>query len=146
MQYFADTPTGAWAELLRHEEITDPADLAGISTRLWAVRIGDVEMHEPKLPLAALTSAPDEYEVCRTEARRLRAAGAVRFMTVSAALQAGEAAGFHVGTAGLIRATPRDGKVVVHFGVLPDAEGWCAADAARPDADLLGYIRPLRPA
>jgi len=32
----------------------------------------------------------------------------------------------------------------VHFGVLPDAEGWCAADAARPDADLLGYIRPLR--
>jgi hypothetical protein len=51
-----------------------------------------------------------------------------------------------VGTAGLTRATPRDGKVVVHFGVVPDAEGWCAADAARPDADLLGYIRPLRPA
>ena len=145
MQYFADTPTGAWAELLRHEEITDPTDLAGISTRLWAVRIGDVEMDEPKLPLAALTSAPDEYEVCRTEARRLRAAGAVRLVTVSAALQAGEAAGFHVGTAGLmIRAAPRDGKVVVHFGVLPDAEGWCAADAARPDADLLGHIRPLR--
>ena len=24
--YFADTPDGAWAELLRHEEITDPAD------------------------------------------------------------------------------------------------------------------------
>jgi hypothetical protein len=74
--------------------------------------------------------------------RQLRAAGAVRLMTVSAALQAGEAAGFHVGTAGLTRAAPRDGKVVVHFGVLPDAEGWCAADAARPDADLLGYIRP----
>jgi hypothetical protein len=68
--------------------------------RLWAVRIGDVEMHEPKLPLAALTSAPDGYEVCRTEARRLRAAGAVRLVTVSAALQAGEAAGFHVGTGG----------------------------------------------
>ena len=28
-----------------------------------------------------------------------------------------------MGTAGLIRATPRDAKVVVHFGVLPDAEG-----------------------
>jgi hypothetical protein len=66
VQYFADTPTGAWAELLRHEEITDLADLAGISTRLWAVRIGDAEMYEPKLPLAALISAPDEYEVCRT--------------------------------------------------------------------------------
>lgn len=146
VQYFADTPTGAWAELLRHEEITDPADLAGISARLWAIRVGDVEMHEPKLPLAALISAPDEYEVCRAEARRLRAAGAVRLVTVSAALQAGEAAGFHVGTAGLIRAAPRDGKVVVHFGVLPDAEGWCAADAARPEADLIRYIRPLRAA
>ena len=143
MQYFADTPASAWAELLRHEEITDPADLDGISTSLWAVRIGDVEMHEPKLPLAALTSAPAGYELCRAEARRLRAAGVVRLVTVSAALQAGEAAGFHVGSAGLTRAAPRDGKVVVHFGVLPDAEGWCAADAARPDTDLLGYIRPL---
>lgn len=144
VQYFADTPSGAWAELLRHEEITDPADLAGISTRLWAVRIGDVEVHEPKLPIAALTSTPAEYEVCRTEARRLRAAGAMRLVTLSAALQAGQAAGLHVGTAGLTRAAPRDGKVVVHFGVLPEAEGWCAADGARPDADLLGYIRPLR--
>ena len=74
VQYFTDTPHGAWAELLRHEEITDPADLAGISTRLWAVHIGDVEMHEPNLTLAAVTSTPDGYEVCRAEARRLRAA------------------------------------------------------------------------
>ena len=28
-QYLADTPDGAWAEFLRHEHITDPADLAG---------------------------------------------------------------------------------------------------------------------
>src|SRR5205823_2277822 len=26
-QYFADTPVGAWAEFLRHEGITDEADL-----------------------------------------------------------------------------------------------------------------------
>jgi hypothetical protein len=143
VQYLSDTPTGAWAELLRHEEITDPADLAGISTRLWTVRINEIETHEPKLPQAALTSAPDSYEVCRTEARRLRAAGAVRLVAVSAALKRGECSGFHVGSAGLVRAASRDGKVFVHFGALPDAEGWCAADAARPDADLLGHIRPL---
>jgi hypothetical protein len=146
VQYFADTPTGAWAELLRHEEITDPADLAGISSRLWAVQIRDVEMDEPKLPLSALTSTPEGYEVCRTEARRLRAAGAVRLVTIGAALQPGEAAGFHVGTAGLVRAAPKSGKVVVHFGVLPDAEGWSTADAARPEADLLDSVRPLYPA
>ena len=144
VQYLADTPPGAWAELLRHEEITDPADLAGISTRLWAVRINDIETHEPKLPQAALTSAPDGYDVCRREARRLRASGAVCLVAASAALKSGEGSGFHVGGAGLRRAAPRNGKVIVHFGALPDAEGWCAADAARPDVELLGHIRPLR--
>jgi RES domain len=143
VQYFSDTPPGAWAELLRHEEITDPADLAGISTRLWAVRIGDLEMHEPKLSTAALTSAPDGYEICRAEARRLRAAGAVRLVTVSAALKSGEGAGFHVGTTGLLRTAARDGNVIVHFGALPDAEGWSAAEAARPDAESLTQTRPL---
>ena len=28
--YFNDTPDGAWAEFLRHEEITEPEDLSGI--------------------------------------------------------------------------------------------------------------------
>jgi RES domain len=144
VQYFADTPTGAWAELLRHEEITDPADLAGLSARLWAVRLDDVEMYEPTLSRAALTSAPEGYERCRQEARRLRAAGAVRLVTVSAALEAGEAAGFLVGRTGLVRAPERDGKVIVHFGRLPEAEGWCAADAARPDAQILSQVRPLQ--
>jgi hypothetical protein len=45
--------------------------------------------------------------------------------------------------AALRRAARRDGKVIVHFGVLPDAEGWCAAEAARPDEELLGQVRPL---
>jgi RES domain len=143
VQYFADTATGAWAEVLRHEEITDPADLAGISARLWAIRIVDIEMHEPKLPRDALISAPAGYETCREEARRLRTAGAVRLVTLSAALKAGEAAGFHVGGAGLVRAPGKDGKVIVHFGPLPEAEGWCAADAARPAAELLAQVRPL---
>lgn len=31
--YFADTPAGAWAELLRHEEITDPDDAATLGVR-----------------------------------------------------------------------------------------------------------------
>jgi RES domain-containing protein len=145
VQYFADTPPGAWAELLRHEEITDPADLAGISARLWAVAIDDVEMHEPKLPQSALGSGPDGYTVCRAEARRLRSAGTERIVAPSAALTPGAGAGFHVGNTGLSRGAFRDGRVIVHFGVLPDAEGWCAADSARPDAELLAQVRPLYP-
>jgi hypothetical protein len=143
VQYFADTPTGAWAEVLRHEEITDPADLAGLAARIWAIHISDIEMHEPKLPLAALTSRPDGYEECRREARRLRAAGAVRILTVSAALKPGEGAGFLVGNTGLRRARLRDGKVIVHFGRPPEAEGWCAAEGAHPEAEVLAQVRPL---
>jgi hypothetical protein len=143
VQYFADTPSGAWAELLRHEEITDAADLAGLSARIWAVQLEDIEMQEPHLPREALTSSPAGYEVCRAEARRLRAAGAQRLVTISAALKPGEAAGFRVGATGLTRAPARDGKVIVHFGRLPQAEGWCAADQARPDAGLLGRVRAL---
>ena len=143
VQYFADTPTGAWAEVLRHEEITDPADLSGFSARIWAIHIGDVEMHEPQLPRAALISKPSGYEVCRNEARRLRALGANRLLTVSAALEPGEGAGFRVGTSGLKRAPNRDGKVIVHFGHLPEAEGWCATQGAPPDAEVLKQVRSL---
>lgn len=145
VQYFADTPPGAWAELLRHEEITDEADLAGIAARLWVVDLDEVEMHEPKLSQAALRSSPDGYEVCRAEARRLRAAGVQRIVAPSAALTPGASAGFHVGGTGLIRAAARDGRVIAHFGVLPEAQGWCAADSARPDVELLSQVRPLNP-
>jgi RES domain-containing protein len=143
VQYFADTPPGAWAELLRHEEITDEADLAGIAARLWVVDLDEVEMSEPKLSQAALRSSPDGYEVCRAEARRLRAAGVQRIVAPSAALTPGASAGFHVGGAGLTRAAARDGCVIAHFGILPNARGWCAADFARPDVELLSQVRPL---
>lgn len=144
VQYFADTPPGAWAELLRHEEITDAEDLAGISARLWAVDLDEVEMQAPKLSAAALGSGPDGYEICRAEARRLRAAGARRIVAPTAALNPGESAGFHVTNTRLTRAAPRDGKVIAHFGPLPHVQGWCAADRARPDAELLSHVRPLK--
>lgn len=45
--YFADTPDGAWAELLRHEEIHDPADVATFRRALWAVELGDEPVSAP---------------------------------------------------------------------------------------------------
>ena len=41
VQYFCDTPDGAWAEFLRHEEITEPEDLRTIRRALWAVDLGE---------------------------------------------------------------------------------------------------------
>lgn len=142
VQYFADTPAGAWAELLRHEEITDPADLGGISARIWVVHLDDaVEARMPELPLAAMQSDAGGYETCREEARRLRTQGAIRLLAPSAALRPGGAAGYQVGATGLRSGVRRDGKVIVHFGPLPEAEGWCTADGGRPPRECLEYVR-----
>src|SRR5215510_15922260 len=57
--YFADTPDGAWAEFLRHEEITAPADLATVRRRMWAIEIPDEPGGRVRLAHAVLTGGPD---------------------------------------------------------------------------------------
>ena len=84
--YFSDTPDGAWAEFLRHEEITEPEDLTGIRRALWAIDLGHEPPERPALPLAVSTGAPDTYGSCQSEARRLRAQGAAAMTAPSAAV------------------------------------------------------------
>lgn len=54
----ADTPDGAWAEFLRHEEIRDPADLPTVRRALWAVEIRDLPAGRPRLLPATLAGGP----------------------------------------------------------------------------------------
>ena len=51
VQYFADTPSGAWAEFLRHEGVREEKDLGGIRRALWAVevRVEALDVREPAL-------------------------------------------------------------------------------------------------
>jgi hypothetical protein len=141
--YLADTPDGAWAEFLRHEEIRDPADLAGVRRHLWAVEVPDDEPYRvPRLPEAVLRGGLDTYEACRVEARALRARGASALRAPSAALVAGGAGGERV-HGGVVPASERDGHVLVLFGGRPDLRGWlCAADG-RPTERVLGLVHPL---
>ena len=81
--YFSNTPDGAWAEFLRHEEITDPEDLPGIRRALWAIDIGEVPPASPDLPPEILTGGPETWRACREEARRLRAGGSTGFTVPS---------------------------------------------------------------
>src|SRR5437660_9611813 len=67
--YFADTPDGAWAEFLRHEEITDPEDLPTIRRQMWAVQIDDAPAVRVSLPEHVLTGGVDTYRRCQSEAR-----------------------------------------------------------------------------
>ena len=116
--YLADTPDGAWAEFLRHEEITDPDDLAGIERRLWAVEVpDDVVARAPRTYLAddVATGGASSYPDCQADARALRDRGADALHAPSAALLPGGARG-QVVSAGLQEAAPRDGRALVLFG------------------------------
>lgn len=138
--YFSDTPDGAWAEFLRHEEITDPEDLPGIRRALWAVDVGEEPPVLPGLPPEALTGGPGTWKDCQEEARRLRARGATGFAAPSAALLPGAARGWRV-DGGLQPGPDRDGKVIVLFGSRPDLVGWVATLAGGPGEDLLCRVR-----
>jgi hypothetical protein len=142
VQYFADTADGAWAEFLRHEEIRDPADLAGISRRLWVVELpDDIESAPvPQLDFADLVGDPPTYAVCREEARRLLAAGARAVVAPSAALLTGAARG-QLTDGGLREAGDRDGLVWVLFGSRPGLRGWAAVDAGAPTERILSLVR-----
>lgn len=123
--YFADSPDGAWAEFLRHEEITDVEDLKTIRRQMWAVEIGGAPRAGVYAPARALGGGPETYPACQEEARRIRAMGVDRIAAPSAALKPGG----------------QDGVVVVVFGPTAELTGWLAADAARPAAALLERVR-----
>jgi hypothetical protein len=139
---FADTPEGAWAELLRHEEITDPADVVEIRRSLWAVEVGEIPRVRPRLSKAAMIGGPRSYPACRREAWRIRERGETGLTAPSAALMPGEAHGWLVAR-GLRHGPKRDGRVIVLFGARPGLVGWEAVYEGRPSEKLLSRVRRL---
>lgn len=141
VQYFADTPDGAWAEFLRHEGISQESEVVNVRRALWAVEFPDeLSLEEPRLAREVLTGGLGTYQSCQEEARRLRARGARGLRAPSAALQPGGAHGWKV-EGGLQPARQRDGSVVALFGTRPEAVGWAAAAAAHPRTELLSSVR-----
>lgn len=143
-QYFADTPSGAWAEFLRHEGITDQADLPGVERALWAVEVpvDILRLGTPKLPPPVTLGNSTTYPQCQVEAQRLRQAGAQGLQSTSAALLPGGAAGWRV-DGGEQDAAARDGRIYVIFGRQPDFVGWPVVEEGRPPARLLPRVRSL---
>jgi RES domain len=139
--YFADTPAGAWAEFIRHEEIRDPEDLATVRRALWAVEIGDDALERVSLPAPVMTGGPESYRRCQDHARRLRARGTRRLVAPSAALLPGAAAGREVVGGHEQPASGRDGRTIVLFGPPDGLVGWQAVDRGPPPADVLERVR-----
>jgi hypothetical protein len=143
VQYLSSTPDAAWAEFLRHEEITDATDVATVTRSLWAIELPDETLAMPKLPEATLVGGTPSYPACRTEASRLRAAGASGLMAPSAALDRRTGSGYRT-AAGLRPGPRREESVIVLFGARPDLVGWAACFEGRPRPELIGRVRQLR--
>lgn len=141
-QYFADTPTGAWAEFLRHEELTEPEDLQSVRRALWVIELPTLPRSRPRLPATVLRGDAASYPRCQQAAQRLRRRGATGLVAPSAALKPGAAAGWRV-NGGLQPGPTRNGRVIVLFGRWPSLVGWQVAAHAAPAAELLQRVRPL---
>ena len=141
---FSDTPDGAWAEFLRHEEIHDPEDLPHVRRALWAVEVADLPAARPALAAEVLTGGQQSWAACRREAVRLRREGHAGLVAPSAALVTGGAHGFRV-EGGERPGPPRDGVTIVLFGTRPDLIGWQAVASGGPAPDLLDRVRHFGP-
>lgn len=142
-QYLATSPDAAWAELLRHEEITDAAELIDVRRALWAVEVADAvrELPRPELDDRSLRGGRSSYRACQVEARRLRSEGASGLLAPSAALEPGPS-GYRV-EGGLVDGPSRQDEVLVQFGRRPELVGWLACAEGRPSASLLERVRSL---
>lgn len=143
VHYFAETPDGAWAEFLRHEEIHDPADLAGVARAIWAIELPRPPRARPRVNAATLSGGPSTYADCQREARRIRTGGRRGLVAPTAAILPGTTSGFRT-ERGLQAGPGRVERVFVLFGPRPDLVGWAACHEGRPRDDLLPRVRPLR--
>lgn len=142
--YFATTADGAWAELLRQEEIVDPDDLKGIAERaMWVVTLDSTELDldEPDLTEDVLTGGRETHSACQREASRLRKRGSKGLQAPSAALRPGGAVRYSVN--GGLQLETVDSHVIVLFGSRPDLKGQLASIGGRPHPRILEYVRHL---
>lgn len=92
-QYLSFSTDGAWAELIRSEELTTEGEVAMVSVQMWAIGVNDAMVvdystferaAEAGVNPAALVS--EDYEECQREGARLRRRGYSGVLAPSAAL------------------------------------------------------------
>jgi hypothetical protein len=143
VQYFADTPDGAWAEFLRHEGITNESELVNVRRALWAIEVpDDLNAAAPKATQGVLTGGLDTYEECQqgspTPAQQ-RCGGPA---STVCGIVSGERRRMESRRRFAARYRTRRNRAR-GFGLRPDFVGWMAAFAARPRSDLLARVRGL---
>ena len=145
----AISPTVAWAEWIRHQEIEDPADLAGVAAALWAVLIPEAWSDQDLQPVnlsidLVLGTIPAAKDARLALVDQLKSQGAQGLMAPSAAL--------HQSDAVLPCTRVRDGSeeadalatpalVILLWCAAVQLPGWCCVAEGRPGPELLPLVR-----
>ncbi len=92
-QYLSQSTDGAWAELIRNEELTSEDEAAMVSVQMWAVAVNQAMIVDySTFELADLAGfdpdalVDDDYACCQHEGARLRRLGYAGILAPSAAL------------------------------------------------------------
>ncbi len=144
--YFADTPNGAWAEFIRHEEITEVSDLDGIRRSIWVVDVpDDIEVGTLAVPNAQAFGGTSTYHQTQAAAREYRDNNPAShgFVTRSAALLEHGGKGREM-DGGRVESSFREGMVLVLYGRFPRLIGWMCCRYGQPDPEILLLTRQLQ--
>jgi len=92
-QYLSLSADGAWAELIRHEQLTSEDEVAQVSMQLWSVSVGQGMVADystfalaDRAGFDARALVAEDHGSCRREGARLRELGYRGVLAVSAAL------------------------------------------------------------
>lgn len=149
VHYLASTPTVAWAEWIRHQEITDPGDLAGVAAALWAVLIpqewGAKELDSVAMHLDQVLDSSREAQDARLAlVEHLKKKGAQGLLAPTASLHHSDKV---MPAVRVSNGTEQPEQLAVPAQVillwcearlLP---GWCCVPEGRPGAELLPLVR-----
>lgn len=149
VHYLAITPTVAWAEWIRHQEIEDPADLEGVAAALWAVLIpdhwSDQDLQPVNLPMGlVLGTSPEAAEARLGLVDQLKQQGAQGLLAPTAALQRSDQALPCIrlrDDSSQADELPIPAQVIMLWCPADQLPGWCCVPEGRPGPELLPLVR-----
>jgi len=149
VHYLGSTPTVAWAEWIRHQEITDPGDLAGVAAALWAVLIpqewGTRDLDPVALPLdQVLDTSPAAQEARLALVGHLKKQGAQGLLAPTAALHDSDRVLPAVRVSNGSEQPERlamPAQVILLWCEARVLPGWCCVPEGRPGTELLPLVR-----
>jgi hypothetical protein len=149
VHYLANTPTVAWAEWIRQQEIHEPDDLAGVAAALWAVLIPETwsyeELQEVSLPLQTVLGTTADAHTARLNlVDQLKRQGVRGLLAPSAALHQSHKSMpcMRVIADGEQAATlAMPAHVILLWCQAEQLPGWCCVPEGRPGPELLPLVR-----